>query len=163
MQDFIKQPWIFWKCSTTVAHFGLMHLHTLRAIFIYLGLGVFSKSLNSRASFWQVHIKAGKQERVPAWLSEGDKIFKIVFPFLLRLQPVVSSEVPVWQPIQMSPQRVSYVKRYAKERGISSGKCDWMEKRSLGQSLTKAQQTTRGICQSFFSMPWGTLSTAYIN
>lgn len=144
----MKRPWIFWRCSTTTAHFALRHFQALRAIFIYLV--VFLKSLKSRASFWQVHVKAEKQQTVPTWVSERDKIFKIVFPLLLRLQPVVSSDVPVWQPIQMSPQKVSYVKSYAKERGISSGKCDWMERCSLGQSLTKAQQMTRGICQSFF-------------
>lgn len=149
MQNSVKRPWIFWRCSTTMANSGWhIFLPWKWFLFIYL-LGGF-KSLRSRVSFRQVHAKAGKQQTVPAWLSQRDKIFKIVFPLLLRPEPVVSSEVPVRQPIQMSPQRVLYVKRYAKERGISSGKCDWMERCSLGQSLTKAQQPTSGICQSLF-------------
>lgn len=96
MQDSVKQPWIFWRCSTTMANSGWhIFLPWKWFLFIYL-LGGF-KSLRSRVSFRQVHAKAGKQQTVPAWLSQRDKIFKIVFPLLLRPEPVVSSEVPVRQ------------------------------------------------------------------
>jgi len=32
--DFLKRPWISWRCSTIIAHFGWKHFQALRAIFI---------------------------------------------------------------------------------------------------------------------------------
>lgn len=160
MQDFVKQLWIFWGCSTTTANSGWHFFFFLPwSYFLIYLLGVF-KSLRSRVSFRKVHAKAGRQETVPTWLLQRDKIFKIVFPLLLRLQPVVSSEVPVWQPIQMSPQRVLYVKR--KEEFPVENVIEWRDVH-LDNLLPKLSNQLMVSASLFFHAMRHSVFTAYIN